>query len=335
MPMSTAAFKHNIHRRSPGLIGCLLFAALAAFAAPSSAQSWPQRPVRVVITFPPGGVTDVLARTVAEKLTTALKQPFVVEPHGGAGGNIGGELVAKARPDGHTFGIATDTLWTINPLIYRKMSFEPARDLLPVMVMASFAQVLTCNPALGAKTLDALIQLGKRQPLSYASGGAGVPGHLAMELLLSRAGVSMTHVPYRGAAPASADIIGNQVNCGFLPGPTVMPHVNSGRLVALAVSSEQRSPLAPDVPTVAESGFPGFNATFKLVLFAPAGTPQAILDTLTRETATALADPAVMARLRAVDLAPIGANAAHTRKALADDAEMWTPVVRKIDLKLD
>ena len=126
--MSTAAFKHNIHRRSPGLIGCLLFAALAAFAAPSSAQSWPQRPVRVVLTFPPGGVTDVLARTVAEKLTTALKQPFVVEPHGGAGGNIGGDLVAKARPDGHTFGIATDTLWTINPLIYRKMSFEPARD---------------------------------------------------------------------------------------------------------------------------------------------------------------------------------------------------------------
>jgi tripartite-type tricarboxylate transporter receptor subunit TctC len=203
------------------------------------------------------------------------------------------------------------------------------------MAMASFAQVLTCNPALNVKTLDELIQLGKRQPLSYASGGAGVPGHLAMELLLSRAGVSMTHIAYRGAVPAVTDIIGNQVNCGFLPGPTVMPHVNAGKLIALAVSSVQRSPLAPNVPTVAETGFAGFNATFKLVLFAPAGTPQAILDTLTRETASALADPELMKRLQAVDLTPIGANAAQTRKALADDAEVWTPVVKKIELKLD
>jgi tripartite-type tricarboxylate transporter receptor subunit TctC len=180
-----------------------------------------------------------------------------------------------------------------------------------------------------------LVELSRQRPLTYASGGIGVPGHLAMELLLFRSGATMTHVPYRGAVPATMDIVGHQVDCGFLPGPTVLPHVTAGKLNALGVSSATRSPMAPQVPTVGESGVSGFDAAFKLVLFAPAGTPQAILDTLAKEANAALADPELVAKLRSNDLQPIGQGQEATRKLLADDVQTWTPVVRKIDLKAE
>jgi tripartite-type tricarboxylate transporter receptor subunit TctC len=320
------------------LLHTVKYLALVAFvaAAPwSMAQSWPEHPVRVILTFPPGGVTDVLARLVAERLTSTLKQSFVVDPHGGGGGNIGGDLVAKARPDGYTFGISTDTLFTINPLINSKMPFDPAKDLVPVASLASFAQVLVCNPSVPAKNLRELLDLSKQRKLSYASGGVGVPGHLAMELLLNRTGATMTHVPYRGAVPATVDLVGGQVDCGFLPGPTVLPHVATGRLRALAVSSAKRSPIAPDVPTIAESGVSGFDANFKLVLFAPAGTPAPVLDALAKASSAAVSDPEVAAKLRANDLTPMGVGMEPTRKLLAEDAKTWTPVVKKIDLKAD
>jgi tripartite-type tricarboxylate transporter receptor subunit TctC len=313
----------------------LLLALAVSAASLAQAQSWPQRPVRMVLTFPPAGVTDVLARLVAERLTASLKQPFVVEPRGGGGGNVGADLVAKARPDGYTFGITTDTLFTINPLIYKSMPFDPAKDLVPVATLASFAQVLACHPTVAARNVRELVDLSRQRPLTYASGGVGVPGHLAMELLLFRSGATMTHVPYRGAVPATMDIVGHQVDCGFLPGPTVLPHVTAGKLNALGVSSATRSPMAPQVPTIGESGLGGFDAAFKLVLFAPAGTPQAILDTLAKEANAALADPDLVAKLRSNDLLPIGQGQEATRKLLADDVQTWTPVVRKIDLKAE
>jgi tripartite-type tricarboxylate transporter receptor subunit TctC len=243
--------------------------------------------------------------------------------------------VAKARPDGYTFGITTDTLFTINPLIYKSMPFDPAKDLVPVATLASFAQVLACHPTVAARNVRELVDLSRQRPLTYASGGVGVPGHLAMELLLFRSGATMTHVPYRGAVPATMDIVGHQVDCGFLPGPTVLPHVTAGKLNALGVSSATRSPMAPQVPTIGESGLGGFDAAFKLVLFAPAGTPQAILDTLAKEANAALADPDLVAKLRSNDLLPIGQGQEATRKLLADDVQTWTPVVRKIDLKAE
>jgi tripartite-type tricarboxylate transporter receptor subunit TctC len=313
----------------------LLLAILVAAAPLAHSQSWPQRPVRVVLTFPPAGVTDILARLVAERLSASLKQPFVVEPRGGGGGNVGADLVAKARPDGYTFGITTDTLFTINPLIYKAMPFDAAKDLVPVATLASFAQVLACHPTVAARNVRELVDLSRQQKLTYASGGVGVPGHLAMELLLFRSGASMTHIPYRGAVPATMDIVGHQVDCGFLPGPTVLPHVTAGKLHALGVSSARRSPMAPQVATISESGLSGFDASFKLILFAPAGTPPAILDTLAREANAALADPELMAKLRSNDLQPIGQGAEVTRKLLADDVQTWTPVVRKIDLKAE
>ena len=313
------------------------FLLLVAVVVPSLtfAQAWPDRTVRIVLTFPPAGVTDIAARLVAERLNNALKQPFVVDPRGGGGGNVGADLVAKAKPDGYTFGITTDTLFTINPQIYTKMPFDAAKDLVPVATLASFAQVLVCHPSVPAKNVQELVALSKQRNITYASGGVGVPGHLAMELMLFRTGASMTHVPYRGAVPATTDIMGHQVDCGFQPGPTVLPHVNAGKLTALAVSSAKRSPLMPQVPTVSESGLSGFDASFKLVLFAPAGTPAPILETLSREAIAAVANTEVAAKLRSNDLQPIGVGAEASRKLLADDVLTWTPVVRKIDLKAE
>lgn len=313
------------------------FLLLVAVVVPSLsfAQAWPDRAVRIVLTFPPAGVTDIAARLVAERLNNALKQPFVVDPRGGGGGNVGADLVAKAKPDGYTFGITTDTLFTINPQIYTKMPFDAAKDLVPVATLASFAQVLVCHPSVPAKNVQELVALSKQRNITYASGGVGVPGHLAMELMLFRTGASMTHVPYRGAVPATTDIMGHQVDCGFQPGPTVLPHVNAGKLTALAVSSAKRSPLMPQVPTVSESGLSGFDASFKLVLFAPAGTPAPILETLSREAIAAVANNEVAAKLRSNDLQPIGVGAEASRKLLADDVLTWTPVVRKIDLKAE
>jgi tripartite-type tricarboxylate transporter receptor subunit TctC len=258
-----------------------------------------------------------------------------VDPRGGGGGTVGADLVAKARPDGYTFGITTDTLFTINPLIYRSMPFNPAKDLVPLVALASFAQVLVCHPSVKARNVGELVALSRQRPMSYSSGGVGVPGHLAMELLLFRSGATMTHVPYRGAVPATTDIIGHQVDCGFLPGPTVIPHVSAGKLNALAVSSLKRSPMAPQVPTVSESGLADFDAAFKLILFAPAGTPAAILDTMARAATAAINEPELAAQLLANDLQPMGRGPEATRKLLADDVQTWTPVVRKIDLKAD
>ena len=298
-------------------------------------QTWPEKAVRIVLTFPPAGVTDIAARLIAEQMNNALKQTFVVDPRGGSGGNLGADIVAKARPDGYTIGITTDTLFTINPQIYEKMSFDPTKDLIPIVTLASFAQVLVCHPSLPTKNIQELVTLAKQRNLSYSSGGIGVPGHLAMELLLFRSSVTMTHVPYRGAVPATTDILGHQVDCGFLPGPTVLPHVATGKLIALAVSSAKRSPLAPQIPTVGESGLQGFDASFKLILFAPSGTPSKIIETLAKEASAAVMSPEVAAKLRSNDLLPIGVGAEATRKLLADDVQIWMPVIRKIDLKAE
>lgn len=322
-------------RSAPRILKSAVLAALVAATGWTHAQSWPDRPVRIILTFPPAGVTDVLARLVAERLGASLKQPFVVEPRGGGGGNVGADQVAKARPDGYTLGITTDTLFTINPLIYRKMPFDAAKDLVPVATLASFAQVLVCNPSVPAKNVRELLDLSRQRKLSYASGGIGVPGHLAMELLLFRTSASMTHVPYRGAVPATLDVVSKQVDCGFLPGPTVLPQVAAGKLRALGVSSATRSPMAPEVPTISESGVSGFDADFKVVLFAPAGTPAPVLETLARAATAAVSDPDVAAKLRANDLRPIGQGMEGTRKLMADDLKTWTPVVRKIDLKAE
>ena len=232
---------------------------LGVFAGPASAQTWPDKPVRFIVPLPPGGPSEIVLRGALEKMQPVLKQPLVLENKPGAAGNLGASEAARAAPDGYTWLWSTDTLLTVNPHVYKQLGFKPD-DLQPVMRASAFSQTLVCNPGVGVKTVAEFVKKAKEQPLSYASGGAGSPGHLSTELFKATAGIDMTHVPYKGPAPAMQDVIGGQVPCGFLAGPTVLPMVRAGRLVALAVSGAKRSPLLPEVPTVAESGFPGFDA---------------------------------------------------------------------------
>lgn len=309
--------------------------ALGCLAGNVLAQEWPSRPTRMVINFPPGGPSDILTRMVNERLQAALGQPFVVENRPGAGGNVGADAVAKSTPDGHTFGITPDTVYSVNPLVYRKMPFDPWTDTIPVTLLGSFSQMMVCNPSVAAKTLGELVELAKRDKLNYASGGPGVPGHLATELLLSMTGAAMTHVPYKGPAPATMDVVGGQVPCGFLATPTVLPHVKAGKLRALAVSTLARSPLAPDVPTAVEAGVPGFDAPFFLVLFAPKGTPAAVVARMSGEVSKALAEPAVKDRAAGFDVVTLGGTPEHALSTLRAAAAKWGPVVKRIGLALD
>jgi tripartite-type tricarboxylate transporter receptor subunit TctC len=288
-----------------------------------------------VITFPPGGPSEIITRMVNERLQGVLKQPFVIENRVGASGNVGADAVATAAPDGHVFGVTTDTLFTVNPLVFRKMPFDPWKDIVPVTLLGSFSQMMVCNPSVAAKTLAELLQLARREKLAYASGGPGVPGHLSAELLFSMTSTSMLHVPYKGPAAATIDVMGGQVHCGFLATPTVLPHVKAGKLKAFAVSTAKRSPLAPDVPAAAEAGAPGFDAPFYLVLFAAARTPSDIVARMNREVGKALEAPELKERAAAMDVVTVGSSPQESARVLKEAASKWAPVVQRIGLKLD
>ncbi len=311
-----------------------LGAALALAAAAQAQSAWPEKPVRFIVPLPPGGPSDIVLRGAIEKMQPVLKQPLVVDNKPGAAGNLGAGEAARAAPDGYTWLWTTDTLLTVNPHVYPKLPFKPD-DLVPVMRVSSFSQTLVCHPGVGAKSVADLVRLAKGRKMSYASGGAGSPGHLTTELFLATAGLEMTHVPYKGPAPAMQDVIGGQVECGFLAGPTVLPQVRAGKLVALAVSGARRSPLLPEVPTVAESGFPGFDATFSLVLFAPRGTPAKAVEAMHAALGAALKEPDLVERLRQTDQAVVAASPADSAARLAADHKTWGGVARRIGLQLD
>jgi tripartite-type tricarboxylate transporter receptor subunit TctC len=309
--------------------------ALAATTTLTLAQgTWPDKPVRIIVPLPPGGPSDIVLRSATEKMQPVLKQPLVIENKPGAAGNLGAAEAARAAPDGYTWLWTTDTLVTVNPHVYAKLGFKP-EDLQPVMRASAFSQTLVCNPALGVKTVAELVKKAKDKSLSYASGGAGSPGQLSTELFKATAGIEMTHVPYKGPAPAMQDVIGGQVDCGFLAGPTVLPMVRAGRLVALAVSGAKRSPLLPEVPTVAESGYPGFDATFALVLFAPRGTSNSVVDTMHAALAAALKQPDLVERLRQSDQEVVAASPADTAARLAADSKTWGAVAKRLGLQAD
>ena len=242
--------------------------------------------------------------------------------------------MARAAPDGYTWLWATDTLVTVNPHVYKQLPFK-VDELPPVTIGTQFSQTLVCNPALGVKNLAELIAKARSTPLSYASGGAGVPGHLSMELLQAMAGFDMQHVPYKGPAPAMQDVLGNQVPCGLLAGPTVLPQVRAGKLVALGVSGSSRSPTLPDVPTLAEAGVPGYAADFSLVMYAPKGVPEAIVTRFRQAFVDALNAPDVVAKLKAGDQSVVASTPAQATAALAADSKKWGEVARRIKLGLD
>ncbi len=307
-----------------------------AMPQPARAQAgqWPEKPIRVIVPQPAGGPSDLSLRSAAEKMRLRLKQPLIVDNKPGAAGNLGSAEAARAAPDGYTWLWSTDTLLTVNPHVYPKLGFKPD-DLQPVMRGTVFSQTLVCNPALGVRTLRDLVQRARSKPVSYASGGAGSPGHLTTELFKAQAGIDMTHVPYKGPAPAMQDVIGGQVDCGFLAGPTVLPQVRAGKLVALAVSGAKRSALLPDVPTVAEAGHPGFDASFSLVLYAPRGVPAQIIEQMHAALADALRQPDVTERLDQADQEVVAASLADTVARSEADSRKWGAVAKRIGLQLD
>ncbi|MEI6550581.1 MAG: tripartite tricarboxylate transporter substrate binding protein, partial [Betaproteobacteria bacterium] len=290
---------NSFQRAFMTVIACLCFS-VTAFA-----QTWPQRAIKVIAPYPPGGPSDIVIRTVSDKVQAALKQAIIIENIPGAGGNIGSAAAARAPADGYTWLITTDTVMTVNPHVYKSMGFK-LEDLKPVSILTSFSQTLVCNPALGVKNLNELIAKSKTQSLSYASGGAGVPGHLSMELLLNMTGMQMVHIPYKGPAPAAQDVLANQVPCGLLAGPTVLPHVRSGKLIALAVSGQSRSPTLPDTPTISEAGVKGYDADFSLVMWAPKQVPDELLQKFRQALLDGLKLPETAERLKATDQLVIG-----------------------------
>lgn len=306
-----------------------------AAALPAAAQEWPTQTIRLLVGSPPGAPSDIVARTLSEQLGNSLGQPIVVENRPGAGLNLAAGAVASAKPDGHTFLVTSDTVMTVNPLIYNNLNFDARKDLTPVSVLASFTQMMICNADRNIKTLDELLARAKTTDLTYASGGSGVPGHLAAEMFLVESGVKMTHIPYRGPAPAITDVVGGVVDCGFLTTPQVLPHVQSGRVNALAVSSAKRSNMAPDVPTAAEAGVPGMDATFYQFLMAPTGTPDAILAKMQAAATQVMQSDATRQRLATLDVDAMGSTRQEAIDLLAKTGPRWAEIIEKIDLKAE
>ncbi|HEV8688954.1 MAG TPA: tripartite tricarboxylate transporter substrate binding protein [Ideonella sp.] len=300
------------------------------------AQAWPAKPVKLVVPYPPGGPTDIVARVVAERLTAQTGQPFIVDNRPGAGGNLGAEAVAKAPPDGYTLLVAT-TAHAINKSLFKNLNHDVQRDFTPVSLLTEGPLVLVVNPEFPAKNVSELIALAKARPksVSFASSGNGQSTHLAAELFASMAGAPMTHVPYKGSAPALNDLIAGQVPLMFDTMLSAMQHVKSGRLRALAITGAQRSPAARDLPTVAESGLPGYQAYAWNGMLAPAGTPPAVISRLSEELKTALSQHAVQERFGAQGFTATWTSPAQVVTFVQSEVEKWGRTVQQSGAKVE
>ena len=316
--------------------GVLFLLCVFTFSA-ACAQPYPVKPVRLVVTYTAGGPADIAARALAQKLAEMWGQQVVVDNRAGAGGIIGTELVAKAAPDGYTLLHGTAAGLIINPLLVKKLPYDTFRDFAPVSMVVIVPQLLVTHPALPATTLKELIALAKARPgaLNYASVGIGSPNHLGMELLKSMAGIDMVHVPYKGATPAMADLIAGQVQLAFNGMASVLPQIASGKMKAIAIGSARRSPAAPDVPTVAEAGLPGFEYVAWNGNFAPAGTPAALVNRLSADIRKALAAPDVVQRLASLGSEPGGNTPAEFAAYVKADHARWARVVQTVGLKAE
>lgn len=325
---------HSIAARF--VAGLITAGTLFAAASPAAAQAWPTKPVRLVIGFPPGGIVDTVARQLQPRLQAALGQPVIVDNRGGAGGTLAAAEVAKAAPDGHTLLMVFDSYATY-PLVYPKLSFDIARDLQPVTQIVSNPLVLLVNPKVEARDVKSFVSALKSQPgrLNYASVGPGSSNHLTAEYFKAVSGTFVTHIPYRGGGPAQQDLLGGQVEMMFLSAVLAQPHVKSGRLRALAQTGLQRASAYPDTPTVAESGYPGFEVNSWVGLLAPAGTPRPVVDRLQAEVKKIVADPAFAARLQEQGLTGIAGTPEQFAAVLRTEQDKWTRLVRERQLSLE
>jgi len=333
-----AASEHRIMRVIlPCLIRFALAAVLAMLASAAPAQPYPTRPIRLLVSFPPGGASDLVARTLGQPLGARLGQPVVVENRPGSNGNLAGELAAHATPDGYTLLLGPSSLFAINPHLYAKMAIDPLKDLLPVASLVSNELILAANPALPSVTdFRGFIALARdaRPPLFYASIGNGSEHHLAMELLKQQAGIDLVHVPYRGGGPAAIGVMAGDVAAMF-GGGSVAPLVQAGKLKGLAVSGQRRSPLLPELPTIADV-YPGYEVTIWQGLFAPVGTPPAIVARLREEANAVLAQPDIVAKLAAAGSGdPYVTTLAELAARIRSDHARYGKLIKDIGLAVD
>jgi len=315
----------------------LIAGALLVLTSNVVAQSYPVRAVRVVVPYPAGGGADFVARIYAKSLSDSLGQQFVVDNRGGANGNVGSELAAKSPPDGYTVLVTASTNLTINPGLYRKMPFDVQRALAPISILATQPTILIVHPTLPVATVKELVALAKTRPgqLNFGSAGPGSSGHLAAELFKMVAGVNLVHIPYKGTGPATADLLGGQIPLMFNNLPPSLPLVKAGKLRALAVTGETRSPAAPQLPTMAEAGFPGVVMTLWNAMLAPAGTSADILGKLHSEIIKAAKSPEVRDRLSAEGTEAMTTTAAELGEMMKSETTRWASVIKAANIALE
>jgi tripartite-type tricarboxylate transporter receptor subunit TctC len=319
-------------------VAILTTVALAAFG-PSQllAQAYPTKPVRLVVPFPPGGSTDIVARIVAQKLGERIGQPVLVENRGGAGGTIGTDAVAKAAPDGYVLGFASTSTHAVAPAVYAKLPYDAVKDFAPISLVAVTPYLLVVNPKVEVKTLKEFVAYVKPRPgkFNYASAGTGSTTHLAMEMLKSSAGLFILHIPYNGNGPAGTAVIAGDVEFLFGSLPALLPHAKSGRVRPIAVGTPKRSPSLPDVPTVAESGFPGFDASLWLAVMAPAGTPAAVISRLNKEVVAVVRSPDAADALNKAGAEPVTSTPAELASMVRDGVKKYAATVKRAGVKLE
>ena len=325
-------------RQTLALLACALASAtLPAARAQAPAASWPSKPIRWVVPFPPGGAMDAIARTLGEKAGKTLGQPFVIENKPGAGGNIGADFVAKQPGDGYTLMITSIGMATNKPL-YGKLSYDPIKDFAPVSLLAVVPNVLVTNATQpDVKTAKDVIAAARKTPgkLTYASAGNGTSIHLAGEVFTSLAQVDMLHVPYKGSGPAVSDLLGGQVNYMFDSITSARPHIESGKLRALGVTTAKRSKTLPNVPTLAEAGLPGYEVSPWFAVFMPAATPKDIVAKVNAALLEAMKDPDVVKRFETIGAEPVGSTPEEMAQHLARESERWTKLIQERGIKLD
>src|SRR5262245_27120272 len=310
---------------------------LVVSAPVATAADYPTKPITLMIGFAPGGPSDVMARILTRKLEELLKQPFVIENRAGAGGSIAGTAVARAAPDGYTVLLATGSLLAINVSLYKNLGYDPEKDFEPISLIGTQTNVLYLHPSVPAKSFAELIAHAKANPgqLSFGSGGNGTPAHLAGELLKIEAKIDITHVPFRGTGPALQSVIGGHVPMAFNPPSPLLPHIQSGAIRAVAITTLKRTAVLPDVPTIAESGFPGFEATTWHALVVPAGTPKDVVAALHHATVATLNDPTVRKALTDLGIDVVGGTPAELRAYVKSEIPKWAEVVKASGAKVD
>jgi len=324
--------KMSVTKVALGLIAGCAF----AIASQVLAQDYPTKPIRFIVSFPPGGTVDITARIVQPKLSESLGQPIVIENRGGAGGAVGTEAVARSAPDGYTF-LFTLSSHTINPFLY-KLNYDVERDFAPVSLLVSVPQLIAASPNAPAKTLREMVAAARERPgfYAYASPGSGTPGHIAAELLKLRTGINIVHVPYKGGGPAVADTIAGQVPFLFLTAPAALSHARSGRLRALAVTTRKRTAAAPDIPTVAEElNLPDYEVDSWVAMFAPAKTPAAAVARMQKDVARVVHLPEVKQKLLDQSADPVGSSPEELDRVVKTELKSWAAVIRDAGIKLE